>query len=122
MDDWDTSVGPFLDAGGAQLLTGLSASELGDHIASNTVLAVTTSDGISLFPVFQFGPHGELLPGMDSVTSLLLPICDDSWDLALWFCTKSLEFDGLSAAELLRAGEIKRVRTIAKRDGSILEY
>jgi hypothetical protein len=115
--DWNTSVGPFLDEMGVRLLTGLSASQLSDHIASQNVLSVRTSEGIPVFPVFQFGVHGELFPGMSSVAFLLLPISDDSWDLALWLCTKSSGFDGLSAAELLRAGEIERVHRTAKRDG-----
>jgi hypothetical protein len=120
--DWNNSVGPFLDEMGVRRLTGLSASQLSEHIASQNVLSVRTSEGIPVFPVFQFGLNGELLPGMSSVGSLLLPISDDSWDLALWLCTKSSSFDGLSAAELLRAGEIERVHRIAKRDGSTLEH
>ena len=54
---------------------------------------------------------------MRSVVSLLLPISDDNWDVALWLCASG-EFDEPSAAELLRMGEIDRVLTIAKRDGS----
>lgn len=121
MEAWDATVGPFLDERGARLLTGLSAVELASHIASSDILVVVTSDGIPLLPAFQFGPHGELLPGMSSVISLLLPISDDNWDVALWLCTSG-DFDGPSAAELLRMGEIEGVLTIAKRDGSTLDH
>lgn len=121
MEAWDARVGPFYDERGVRILTGLSAVELASHIASSDILAVVTSDGISLFPDFQFGPHGELLPGMRSVVPLLLPISDDNWDVALWLCASG-EFDKPSAAELLRMGEIDRVLTIAKRDGSTLDY
>lgn len=69
MEDWDASVGPFLDEEGARLLTGLSADELAGHHASSDILAVVTSDGIPLFPAALFGPHGELLPGLRSVVS-----------------------------------------------------
>lgn len=117
---WDTTVGPILDDQGAQALTGLAPEELASHVESGAVLAVVTSDGVSVIPAFQFGPLGELLPEMRSVARLLGPMADDSWDKALWLRTRSRSFNGLSAAELLRAGETEKVLSAAMRDGSIM--
>lgn len=122
MVDWAAAVGPFLDEAGTRGRTGLSSSELGALIVSNDILAVTSSDGVVLVPSFQFGLHGELLPGLRSVTALLRPVCDDNWDLALWLLAPSVDFvGGRSAVELLRDGEVEQVFTIAQRDGRTLD-
>jgi hypothetical protein len=115
--DWDESVGPFLDTAGVLTLTGLAESELIGIIVSRKVLVTTTSDGWALFPNFQFGPKGELLPGLPELVTLLAPISDDAWDIALWLRTTSDDFGGVSAAELLHAGEVERVLAVARRDG-----
>jgi hypothetical protein len=94
MVDWAAAVGPFLDEAGTRRLTGLSSSALGALIVSNDILAVTTSDGAVLMPSFQFGLHGELLPRLRSVAALLRPVCDDSWDLALWLLAPSVDWAG----------------------------
>jgi hypothetical protein len=119
---WDAAVGPFLDEDGVQRLTGLTRDELAAAVANDDVLAVITSDGVPLFPVVQFGEHGELLPGLRPTVGLLHPIVDDPWDVALWLQVNSSDFDGLTAAQLLRNADIDRVLRIAKRDGSILRY
>jgi hypothetical protein len=119
--DWNSAVGPFFDDDGVRAQLGITQGELDVYVANSDVLMVVTTDDVSLFPVFQFGEHGETLPGLRSVVRLLLPIVDDSWDVALWLNTKSTDFDGLSAAELLRGNEVDRVLRIAERDGSILD-
>jgi hypothetical protein len=119
---WDTRVGPYYDELGVQTVTELTDTELAAHIASNGVLAVTTSDASFLFPVFQFGPHGELLPALPEIAALLDPISDDLWDVALWLHTPTKRFSGLSAAELLHSGRTSEVLRAAERDGQILSY
>jgi hypothetical protein len=117
--DWDSAVGPFLDDDSVRDLLGVTHRELAVSVANDDVLAVITSDNVPLFPAFQFGEHGELLPGLRSVVRFLRPVVDDSWDVALWLRTKSSDFDGLSAAQLLHNDEVDRVLRIAERDGSI---
>jgi hypothetical protein len=119
---WDTRVGPYYDELGVQTVTGLTDTELAAQIASNRVLAVTTGDASLLFPVFQFGPHGELLPALPKIAALLDPISDDLWDVALWLHTPTKRFGGMSAVELLHSGRTREVLSAAERDGQILSY
>ena len=80
MEGWDATVGPFLDEDGARVLTGLSAKELGDCIASHDVLSVITSDEVVLMPTFQFGDHGELLPALRSVDRKSTRLNSSHWE------------------------------------------
>ena len=113
---WDSRVGPFYDAAGVRALTRLTPTELASCVAAGDVLEVITSDGTPLYPTFQFGPRGELLPALRIVAHTLLPISDDSWDVALWLVTPSAAFDGTNAAELLKAGKDEYVVSAAQRD------
>jgi hypothetical protein len=115
-DFWDSRVGPFYDAAGAAAFTGMMPTELALCITAGDVLEVTTSDGTPLYPTFQFGPRGELLPALRVVANTLLPISDDLWDVALWLVTPTLAFDRRSAIEMLRAGDTEPVVALARGD------
>jgi hypothetical protein len=115
-DFWDSRVGPFYDAAGAAALTRMTPSELALCVAAGDVLEVTTSHGTPLYPSFQFGPRGDLLPALRVVTHALLPISDDLWDVALWLSTPTQAFDGRSAIEILKAGDTDPVVALAHRD------
>ena len=113
---WDSRVGPFYDAAGVRALTQLTPTELASRVAAGDVLEVITSDGVPLYPVFQFGPRGEFLPALRILTQILLPTSDDLWDVALWLTTHSDAFNGKNATELLKAGEDEPVLSAARRD------
>jgi hypothetical protein len=118
---WDERVGPFYDARGAEAVTGLEDNDFRVRVHSKDLLMVQTLDGSELFPTFQFGERGELLPGLADVSLLLVPIVDDAWDVALWLVTRRDEFTGLRVVDELRAGHVADVLLIAARDGRILE-
>ena len=117
---WDARVGPFYDADGVAKLTGLSAVELASRVQAGDALAVITSDGVLIYPVFQFGAHGLLLPALRTVAEILRPISDDEWDVATWLVTRSDRFGGMSAASVLRAGDVDVVLAAAHRDARML--
>jgi hypothetical protein len=119
-DFWDSRVGPFLDLAGLHQLTGLDTHEIHARAASGEILEVVTRDQARLYPAFQFGAGGGLLPGLPQVLRYLSPISDDLWDVALWLATPSALFDGLCAADMLQAGDTARVLVAAERDGRIL--
>jgi hypothetical protein len=119
---WGTSLGPFYDEVGAARAARLSPAQLERTVQAGDVLELRTSDGARLYPVFQFGPHGELLPHVGLVTAILRPICDDLWDAALWLRTPTHRFSGRSAADLLRDGDAVPVFAAARRDGRISTY
>jgi hypothetical protein len=118
---WTSRIGALYDANGVLKLTKLSKTALRDRLAALEILAVTTVDGDVLFPAFQFGDDGKLLPAAATVTHLLEPIADDSWDVALWLNTRTSRFDGRRAVDEMRAGRIADVLRWAERDGRILD-
>lgn len=119
---WDAHIGPFYDARGVQDVTRLTEPALDATVAAGDILSVSTTDGTELFPVFQFSERGELLPALAQVIRLLTPVTDDLWDIALWLNTRSRDFEGNTAAQILRSGKITRVLHIATRDSHVLDH
>ena len=115
-DFWDERVGPFYDRSGALPLTGLLEVEFKAKVSTDDILEVLTSDGVQLYPSFQFGPLGELLPGLRGLVEILRPLSDDLWDVAIWLATPTERVDGRSAAEVLKAGGLDSVVEIALHD------
>jgi hypothetical protein len=113
---WNKRVGPFYERSGALATTELPATAFEGRVDAGEILEVMTSDGAQLYPSFQFGPHGELLPGLRDLIGILLPFSDDLWDVAAWLATPTDRFGGRSAAEALRVGEIDSVLKFARRD------
>lgn len=120
-DFWDSRIGPFLDASGLQQLTGLDRREIDARVAAGEILEVITSDQAHLYPSFQTSAGGGLLPGLAEVMGCLAEISDDRWDVALWLLEPSSRFNGLCAADILRAGDIARVVEAAERDARVLK-
>jgi hypothetical protein len=117
---WSSHVGPFYDIGGVLAVIGDTEAALDQMVSAGEVLMVLTLDGTKLFPSFQFGPHGELLPSLTMISRLLQPIVDDSWDVALWLTTPISSLDDRSCAEVLLTDDASTVIALAHRDGNIL--
>ena len=117
---WDRKVGPFLDREGVSIIAALTAGEvivcqeLGDLLALSTA-----GDSDTLYPTFQLGPRGELLPGLRDVIAALRPGSMDDWDIALWLTTVRKGFDGKRAVDLLLDGHIGIVVAAATQDGAL---
>jgi hypothetical protein len=117
---WDRKVGPFLDHSGVSSIAALTASEISVCVEAGALLALATAgDRDTLYPTFQFGDRGELLPGLRNVIASLRPGAADDWDIALWLTTVRAVFEGKRALDLLRDGRIDEVAAAAERDGAI---
>jgi hypothetical protein len=68
-----------------------------------------------VYPAFQFGARGELLPHLPDVVDLLEPVMKNPLSLARWLNTPAERFDGKSAASALRAGRIDEVVAAARQ-------
>jgi hypothetical protein len=94
----------------------LTAFEIVELTANDDILRVNTSDGVALYPAFQFRDDGTLLPGLRDVAAIYLLYTDDSWDLAIWLNVRSDLFQGRSAAEAMRTGMLDVVLLSAQRE------
>ncbi|GAB3607089.1 hypothetical protein GCM10027413_24980 [Conyzicola nivalis] len=115
---WDRKIGPFLDAVGVLNVAALSGEELRVCEEFGDILALPTVGHLDvLYPAFQFGARGELLPGLREVSGALESGAVDSWDIALWLTTVRKSYGGKCAVDLIRAGRTDEVVATALRDG-----
>lgn len=100
LSEWDRLVGPFYNLEGVSRWQG----EPEEVIRKDSrFLRLPTADGEMLFPTFQFGPNGELLPHLDEVIWILRFGLENEWSWALWLNTPLDVWGGRTAAQMLRA-------------------
>ena len=117
---WDRKIGPFLDEGGVLNVAALSADELRVCEEFGDILVLPTAgDRDALYPAFQFGPRGELLPGLREIVASLRPSATDDWDIALWLATVRKKYHGRCAVDLMWAGRAQEVVLSAKADSAL---
>src|SRR6516225_7011055 len=109
---WDNLIGPFLRSEGVQARLGISRQAVAAKAARRRLLRVFTSDGVALFPLWQFD-EGAVLPGLAEIISLFPERVVDGWTLAGWLRT---EDPGLGAVplEALAQGDHETVRALAR--------
>ncbi len=101
MHGYDELVGPFFttDAVG-RMLHGISRQAVHDRAARRTLLQVKTSDGVSLYPAFQF-EDDEVSDRIRSVMTRFRGVPVDGWAIATWFSIPAESLDGLSPRQWL---------------------
>ena len=94
---------PVLETGEVCKLLGVSRETIRKKVDRKQLLALPKG-GDRVFPAFQF-QAGDVVPGLDKV---LAALDTDSPFVALSFLlSKSPDFNGKSASELLQAGEVE---------------
>ena len=112
---WDEAIGPFYETAALATWLGLTRQRIHQLASSNDILALKTGDGkTTLYPAWQFGRQGEMLPGLREVLTILQPALDSPWTVAGWLNAHSESEP--SAAELLKAGETEHVLDEARDD------
>lgn len=110
---WNELVGPFTRVEGAMArLGGITRQAVASKAARRRLLRVVTSDGVYLFPVWQFAPSGGMLSGMAEVLSLFRNV-DVDGTLAGWFRSEDPDL-GDSPCNALERGEVERVIAAAR--------
>lgn len=109
---WDALIGPFLRSEGVQARLHISRQAVAAKAARRRLLRVFTSDGIALFPAWQF-IDGSGVPGLAAVLALFPEETVDGWTLAGWLRTEDSEL-GEVPLDLLLAGDVERVESVAR--------
>jgi hypothetical protein len=119
---WNELIGPFYDADGLTAWLEVTPAELEELIKSGQILETTFADGDGLFPTFQFGENKELLPRLgEAARAVRLPDDDrdpNGWAVAMMLNQEFPEWDGRTAAQLLRtewADEVMHQLTYGER-------
>ena len=109
------AVGPLVTVDAAREMTGLGVDEFASRVANGDVLVLTSGDDGRVFPTFQLGPDGSLLPGLRKVLRALQVETLGPWLAARWLTARPGVFGDRSAADVMRAGDVKSVLTVAKQ-------
>lgn len=109
---WDELIGPFLRSDGVQARLGISRQAVAAKAARRRLLRVFTADDIALFPIWQFA-DGAVVPGLAPILASFPEDAVDGWTLAGWLRSTDAELDAVPL-EVLLAGEVDRVRSVAR--------
>jgi hypothetical protein len=109
---WNDLVGPFASSEGVQARLGISRQAVAAKAARRRLLRVITTDGVHLYPLWQFDGN-RLLDGLAEVLSLFPEDAVDGWTLAGWLRTPEPEL-GETPSDALRRGDVARVRSVAR--------
>jgi hypothetical protein len=113
---WDRLLGPFYGTSQvARLLGGVSRQALADRRQRGTLLGLKTTDGVVVYPVFQFDEKNKLLPGLSEVLQCFRGGGVDEWTLAGWLVARSRALGDRSVVEWLRQGlELQTALALAR--------
>lgn len=114
----DGRVGPFFDDAGLLASFGMTGPEVDDLVRLREVLRVKTADGEQLYPSFQFGAKGALLPRLTEVLGGLDPALQDPWGDAVWLNAPARELGGLTPAQALRTDRVADAVRLAEQSGA----
>jgi hypothetical protein len=115
---------PFWSSGKVRDELGIPTRQaLASRIESGTVLALRTSDGRLLFPVFQFTRTTNGVSVRDGLSALTSELREfDSWSVALRAVTPAPELAGHSPLQWLRVGRpadaVERLARAVRREWS----
>lgn len=112
------AIGPFYTTASLTALRNVSREAIRQASARGDILRLWTSDAKAVYPAFQFGPKGELLPNLRAVLNVLAQGHDDPWLWAQWLGGRESQAAGLAPktnADLLRAGQTSLVLDRARR-------
>lgn len=110
---WAQEVGPVYRQHDVARLLGKSKQAVS---ADPGLLRLELRSGQLGYPLFQFDGR-RLLPGIRQVVGVLAPAVASTWTIASWLTSPQPVFDGASALERLRAGEVDQVVAAARRTG-----
>ena len=117
---WDRQLGPVVTTAAAcRLLGGISRQALAERRSRRTVLALRTSDGEWVYPMFQFTEGGDVLPGLTDVVQCFDPDTVDDWTVAGWMTARHADLGNRSVVAWLRSGKPPaKVRGMARQQAA----
>lgn len=102
---WHGQLGPVLDLRQASELLGVSTHQtVFDLLEGRRLLAVSTKDGRTLIPVFQFTESGRLDEAVSTILGIFGDVEATGWTIASWFTTPNPELEQYTPIAWIRAG------------------
>ena len=113
---YDEFLGPFYDTEGVCLLLNkISRQAVHERVKNGTLLQVTSSDKVALYPIFQFSGR-EVDPNFKRVLSEFRNVTVGGWAVATWFRTPAQELAGDTPMDVIkRIGQAPPIGRASKK-------
>jgi hypothetical protein len=108
-------VGPIYSVDSVARLLDCTEEEVRAGIRDRILLAIQLADGVTALPARQFDEAGSPLPGLRELSTTLDPEGTDPLSVALLLFTRSEYWGGGTTAEVMRAGRVSEVVSVAER-------
>lgn len=103
---WNEILGPsYSTTQVAKICGGISRQALADRRERRTILGLKTTDGIVVYPTFQFDEKNRVLRGLPEVLQCFRGVDVDDWTLAGWLVSPLRALGSRSVVEWLRLGK-----------------
>jgi len=100
---WNDVLGPFYStAQVAKICGGVSRQALADRRERRTILGLKTSDGVVVYPAFQFDSKNQIVRGLSEILQAFRGVEVDDWTIAGWLVSPSKALEGNSVVDWLR--------------------
>lgn len=110
---WD-KLGPFCNISQVATRLGVSEGEVLERATAHEVVAMCTTDGVWVFPLFQFDPP-QLQPKLVALFAILMSTGVDDWTAAGWLKARHAELDSKTPVEwLLSDADTEPVMRLAR--------
>lgn len=111
---WDAGIGPLFTRAAVLRRLSIVEPELDRTVERRDVLELVTSDGVRVYPRFQFQGAG-VVPGLGDVLRAFGPGTVSHWTLAAWFTAPSAELEDTSPIDMLIIeSQLPRVMAFAR--------
>lgn len=118
---WTDIVGPCYTTASLVRTLGWTEAMASEAVDSLSLLRVTTSDGVDLYPAFQIW-DGKPVGGLADVLRVLRTGVDNQWTWAQWLNTPLTDEDGVEQptnVQRLREGQLADVLREAMHDAAV---
>lgn len=111
-------VGPFYSRSALLRWLGLTEEGLDGRVREGTLIECVTSDGVPVYPTFQFEDDGEVIAGIGEIMPMFLELGLAGWTLSKWLRVPNPDLPGgVAAVSLLSEGKhVSDVVLAAGRD------
>jgi hypothetical protein len=102
---WEREVGPLVTTSRLEDLLRCSRQAINERVRNRRILALPTDKGDHLYPLWQFGPTSQPLPGIAEMLETFADAVATPWTIASWLVANEPELDGRAPIEALRSGD-----------------
>jgi hypothetical protein len=111
---WQRDVGPLVTTTRLQDLLRCSRQAINERVRNGRILALPTGKGEHLYPLWQFGPTSQPLPGIAEIVETFADAVATPWTIASWLVAEEPELDGKTPIGVLRSGDTGTVLAAAR--------